>query len=205
MSAKQGQEDYRNIVRVILTLVGLAAQSALFVLFVLYFAELSPLFYIINIMISLAVMIHLVNRPIQVNYRLAWIMLIALVPILGGLFYLVYGNNANSRRRRRQRLVARRPRRAFAPGQILPIALPDSRAAKRQVHYLMETTRYPLCRASETHYLASGEDQFGVMLEAARGAKHFIFMEYFIISEGEMWDEIFAILSERAAAASTAA
>ena len=37
------------------------------------------------------------------------------------------------------------------------------------------------------------------MLEELRKAKHFIFLEYFIITEGQMWDGILEILEEKAA------
>ena len=37
------------------------------------------------------------------------------------------------------------------------------------------------------------------MLEDLKRAKHYIFMEYFIIEEGYMWDSIFDILQEKVA------
>lgn len=36
------------------------------------------------------------------------------------------------------------------------------------------------------------------MLDELRAAKHFIFVEYFIVSEGEMWEEVLKILKQKA-------
>ena len=44
-----------------------------------------------------------------------------------------------------------------------------------------------------------GQDFFR-FLEVIRGAKKYIFMEYFIVEEGEMWNETLAVLKEKAAA-----
>lgn len=41
---------------------------------------------------------------------------------------------------------------------------------------------------------------FPALLEALKGAEHYIFMEYFIIAEGQMWGDILAILEEKAKA-----
>ena len=45
-----------------------------------------------------------------------------------------------------------------------------------------------------------GEDWFAKYLEELKKAEHYIFMEYFIIAEGYMWDSILEVLKEKAAA-----
>lgn len=45
-----------------------------------------------------------------------------------------------------------------------------------------------------------GESMFARLLEDLRSAEHFIFMEYFIIEEGHLWNSILEILKEKAAA-----
>jgi len=44
-----------------------------------------------------------------------------------------------------------------------------------------------------------GENMHKRLLEDLKAAEHFIFMEYFIIEEGEFWDSILDILLEKAA------
>ena len=52
---------------------------------------------------------------------------------------------------------------------------------------------------SKTTYYPVGEDFHGALLEELRKAEHFIFMEYFIVQEGQMWNPIHDILKEKAA------
>ena len=44
----------------------------------------------------------------------------------------------------------------------------------------------------------SGEENFKDIVKELKAAKHYIFMEYFIIDEGEMWNTILDILEEKA-------
>ncbi|MEG1778081.1 MAG: cardiolipin synthase, partial [Angelakisella sp.] len=55
-----------------------------------------------------------------------------------------------------------------------------------------------LCGQTETEYLSSGEMKFERMLEELRKAEHFIFLEYFIIQEGVMWNAILEVLCQKA-------
>ena len=46
-------------------------------------------------------------------------------------------------------------------------------------------------------YFANGEDAFPVMLEELKKAKHYIFLEYFIIAEGIMWNSMLDIIKQK--------
>ena len=59
---------------------------------------------------------------------------------------------------------------------------------------------YPVCGNTEVTYFPLGEDKYKAMLEELQKAQEFIFMEYFIIDDGEMWREIVKILLEKAKA-----
>lgn len=56
---------------------------------------------------------------------------------------------------------------------------------------------YPVCGNTEVTYFPLGEDKYKAMLEELQKAQEFIFMEYFIIDDGEMWREIVKILLEK--------
>ncbi len=48
-------------------------------------------------------------------------------------------------------------------------------------------------------YFPLGEDKFRAMVSELRNATKFIFMEYFIVEYGLMWDTILNILKRKAA------
>ena len=47
------------------------------------------------------------------------------------------------------------------------------------------------------HIYPSGEAMFEEMIEDLKKAKYYIFMEFFIVEEGYMWNTILEILKER--------
>lgn len=64
----------------------------------------------------------------------------------------------------------------------------DFQAATQAV-YIEKYGGYPIYQNSNTKYYASGEEMFGDLLESLRSAKHYIFMEFFIVSQGYMWKQ----------------
>ena len=67
------------------------------------------------------------------------------------------------------------------------------------VNYIGSRGPYPAWTDTASRYYALGDDAYPDMLEDLAGAEHFIFMEYFIIAEGEMWNSISEILKRKAA------
>lgn len=67
-------------------------------------------------------------------------------------------------------------------------------------NYVDKSGGYPVCGNTEVTYFPLGEDKYKAMLEELQKAQEFIFMEYFIIDDGEMWREIVKILLEKAKA-----
>ncbi len=73
-------------------------------------------------------------------------------------------------------------------------------ARKGQFRYISKGSGYPFYENESFDYYPFGEDGYPAMLEELRKAEKFIFVEYFIIEKGEMWNGIVEILEEKAAA-----
>ena len=66
------------------------------------------------------------------------------------------------------------------------------------VQYLENVNgHFPVYRHTKTTYFPSGEAKFEEMKKQLLKAEKYIFLEYFIIGEGEMWGEILAILKQK--------
>lgn len=95
--------------------------------------------------------------------------------------------------------IADNTRKAFKTNPcILDEIRPQSEAAANQSIYIYNSSYYPLYHNMVSEYLPSGEIKFKRMVDELKKAEHFIFLEYFIIEEGEMWNTILAILKEKA-------
>ncbi len=67
-------------------------------------------------------------------------------------------------------------------------------------YYLAETGGYPVWDHTLATYYKIGEEYYASLLAELKKAEHFIFMEFFIVGEGKMWDSILEVLEEKAAA-----
>lgn len=150
---------------------------------------------------SLIVTIYIVNRKDNPAVKLAWIIPILLVPLLGGVLYILFGGKAPANALRmtlKQEYERSREYIHQENAVIMKLEENDKRMANL-AGYLYREGGFPIYEATETQYCKSGEEIFAAMKEALKKAEHFIFMEYFIINKGVMWDEILSILKEKAA------
>lgn len=150
--------------------------------------------------LSVILVMYLINRRMNPSYKLAWTFLILLFPLLGLLLYFLFGRSELTKRNR-ERLD--RINQEIAP--LLKEAQADREALEaedlhiaNQSAYLTNWAGFPVYRHTDTTYFATGEEMFPVMLEDIRKAKHFIFLEYFILNEGEMFDMLIRVLEEKA-------
>ncbi len=148
--------------------------------------------------ISLAMVVWLVRKNDNPAYKTAWIIIILVFPLCGGILYLVWGNTPFNSKRRRYRFAPAAP--DFS-GVCAPPA--DDRLAAsmpryaRGSDYIRNITKMPVWGDTATAYFPLGEHQFAAMCEAIAGAQKFVFLEYFIIAPGKMWDTLLTLLVER--------
>lgn len=70
----------------------------------------------------------------------------------------------------------------------------------RQIEYLDKFAGFPVYENTKTKYLSPGEAFHTVLLSELEKAQSYIFIEFFIIEEGVMWDSVLEILKRKAAA-----
>jgi len=70
---------------------------------------------------------------------------------------------------------------------------------KTNVHYLQEFAGFPVYGNTRQEYLASGEDYFYKVMRELKKAEKYIFLEFFIIKEGLMFNSILKILEQKSA------
>lgn len=66
-----------------------------------------------------------------------------------------------------------------------------------QFRYISDSAGFPFYRNTGFDYYGLGDTGYPVMLEEMRNAKKYIFLEYFIIEEGKMWNGMLEILEQK--------
>ena len=74
----------------------------------------------------------------------------------------------------------------------------EDKSFARLSNYIADFGKFPTYKNTTAEYFKCGEEQFEVLLEELRKANHFIFIEYFIVELGVMWNQILDILKEKA-------
>ena len=163
--------------------------------------EYSSLLNLLLTVLSLFTVLYIINKDDNPAYKLAWIIPILSFPLFGGILYLMFGDKRPTKRMRIQMDKAAAKISAFSVSDdTLPDAVKkEDPVAYGQMRYINDYAHYPVYRNTESYYYKSGEECYPVLLEELQKAKHFIFMEYFIVEEGTMWDSILQILKQKAA------
>ena len=156
---------------------------------------------VLSVFAWLAVIVIVSNRT-DPGYKIAWIIPILAFPVFGISFYLLFGGNRLSRRLKR-RMHAVRQIHQDNLSQNLDVLRREAAIsvdAALQSNYLASCACCPVYENTETTYYGCGEAAFGDMLAAIARAEKYIFLEYFIIHTGKMWDQMLALLRKKAAA-----
>ena len=188
--------------RVVAVSVGILLQIVSLIVMATY---LRDDFYWIRIamnFLSWVVVIYIISCRVNPSYKIAWIVLILAFPVAGLTIYLLFGGNKISsyEHRKMQSIEAVTMQQLHQDeGPLWELAAAGT-PAFNQARYLLSASGYPIYDDADADYFASGEACFAAMLEELRKAEHYIFIEFFIIAQGKMWDAILEILREKAAA-----
>lgn len=160
-----------------------------------YYAYVS----VISSLIAALLVIYVVKGRSNSSYKLSWAIVILGVPMIGPLLYLMFGG----------KLIARYQLKKFnkIDEKIRDIVVQDESTlehleaedscAKKISVYLNECANAPVYENCETKYFSSGEDYFEKICAELEKAEKFIFIEYFIINRGIMWDTVMEILERK--------
>lgn len=150
-------------------------------------------------LLSIGILLYLIRKDENSAYKIAWIILVMGVPLFGGVLYLLVGNKKPGKRLAvKMAAVKTEMKDAMAQNQwILKEIQAQDPAVAGNVYYIGESGPYPVWKNTRVIYFPTGEEMFASMLEDLKKAEHYIFLEYFIIQEGLMWDWILEILEQK--------
>lgn len=168
---------------------------------ILYMSQFAPIIWVTLVfLISVAIVIAIVNRSMSPESKVTWL-IVTFVPVFGPLLYLMFGERRLSKKELKQLQ------------ELNSIAFHENNG--RQLHLQLQETdksAYGIINAllhmdsnaevydhTDSQFFASGEEMWQQMLEDLKRAEKFIFLEYYIVDEGLMWDSMLEILEEKAA------
>lgn len=160
-----------------------------------HFIPLNVIFSIISIIIVLII----VKRERHITSKLPWIIVILLFPLFGGVLYLFAGATLySSPSLKKINITRERIKKYFSQeNKVLEEIKKLDESVYGQVQYISNYVGYPIYDNTHIDYWNSGEETYKNILIELEKAKKFIFIEFFIISEGKMWESILDILKRK--------
>ena len=145
-------------------------------------------------------MLYIVREDNSTSHKIPWLILSLVLPILGGPAYLVFGK-VRFAPAEKKRIINNHfayIRAAFREKDALDELQQIFPDAALQAAYLHNSAYAPVFTDTRVEYFPLGEDMFWRMVPELEKAQKSIFLEYFIINPGIMWNTIEKILLRKA-------
>ncbi len=195
------QKWFRDLIRSRFFIILLLVMQLLFLLYIMNSSsQISSRIRDMMTLLSLCASVYIIAKKDKGAFKLTWVFLILLFPLFGGLFYLIFNFQLSYKKygKRAYRLHEKAKQAYALQEDAFASAEGEIPQYMSQVKYLRDCAGFPIYENTETRYLTPGERKFAALTEELKKAEKYIFLEYFIVQEGKMWNTILEILKEKA-------
>lgn len=183
-----------------IVLVLLALQILVLLGIFLKFSQLAPHYYIISAVFYIFMITVIVNSDHDASSKITWLTIMAFLPIFGALLYIYTTVDIGHRvlKKKVTHILKNTKNKITQDKSVIDKAEEICPDVADLNYYLNKSGRFPLYENTDVTYYPIGEKMFQSMLVELDKAKDFIFMEYFIVDDGYMWDNILEVLIKKA-------
>ena len=190
-----------KIVRRVFTVLPAVLLQVLWLLIVFHWlAPWAALISAILSVLALLFVLYLITKQEESTYKILWLLVILTAPLPGALLYLIFGNKRTTRPLKKK--LDKTPPLPADDTDTEPVytALSaENRRLAQTFRWVENRTGFVPHKNRNAKYYPLGDEMFPDILTELKKAKRFIFVEYFIIENGVMWDTMTEILEEKAA------
>ena len=185
--------------RLFIVLALVTIQLVVFAAMITYLQEYASYIYAFFLLLGIVTVVYIINDKSNPDFKITWMLLIMATPILGAAFYAFVKTQPGTafiEKRFTELHKATKPY-MLQDKDVLEDVRRSKPANANLVSYLNNQIAYPIHRNTVVKYFSSGEEKFEELKKQLKSAEHYIFMEYFIVEKGVMWNEILDILKEK--------
>lgn len=188
-----------TIKKILIVSVGVILQFGFLIGIQLFFTEKISLISFFYEVASILIVLAIIKDSTRLSNDIPWIILILLFPIFGIILFITLGRSYSKNKLLKSIVKYEKENSQY---------LLQEEKVKKEINdkkldnlkYILNNSGYPIYKGNEINYYNFGEKFYPELLKELCQAKNFIFMEYFIINKGIMWNEILEILKQKALA-----
>lgn len=166
---------------------------------IILLTRLTPFIEFAFSFLALAIILRMTVRLRAPDHTLAWAIVMMLVPILGVVLYFSWGSVSFSRNEKGYLESSMRNGQAVLSAErddFEELKKEDQQLARQAA--VLNRAGFPVYKGGAAEYFPLGENYFKRLLEDIKAAENHIFICYFIIDNGELWDSIYEVLIDKA-------
>ena len=156
---------------------------------------------IIEVVAAIIVFFKVLNKQEDPEFKIAWLVGIFIVPLFVLTLYFIFGNHGLTTKEKRVIDVSRA---TYQPYFKMEVKKEDESFVKGMersqgaFRYLINTAGLGVHAHNRVTYYKTGEEFFPAFIDAIKEAKEFIFIEFFIVTDGQEWDAVKEVLIQKA-------
>ena len=150
-------------------------------------------------LVSAILAIRILNEKQNASFKMAWLIPVLIFPVFGALFYVFVQLQLETKiMAKRLSDINARTRSYLEQDEGVVKRLEKKNVANANLcRFLYERGGFPTYEKTHFCYFPLGDDFFAELLPELKKAQRFIFLEYFIIAEGIMWNSVLDILKDK--------
>lgn len=149
--------------------------------------------------LAIGLIIYLINNRSNPAFKMVWMVMIMLFPVFGTLMYFFVETQISVRwiNARLQNMHQMTERYWGQNQEVYHRLQEEDEKTAALAHYVCRYGGFPAYQNTSVKYFSCGEDKIEELLVQLEKAEKFIFMEYFIVAKGYVWDRVLEVLKRK--------
>ncbi len=182
------------VIRGCIVAVGVLIQILLSIFIYLFLIDKIFIIHLLFLFFQTIFIVYFIKYSKNYSQTLPLIILLLFFPLLGTVICLIIIQNKNKSKLLKNIIESEKESKKYYIHKEIE---KEEIKKKKHLSYLTNYAGFPLSKRNNVTYYPLGELAFESMLLELEKAKEFIFLEYFIICPGTMWNKIIEILKRK--------
>ena len=192
------QNSLSGFLRACIVAVLVAFQFAILIVLPFLLRQYASLFYLVMELFGVFTILALTNDSRSMSYKYGWLCITILLPVSGNIMFALWGKvgKKNKLNRRIKSTIQSVDRHLEWHPEVADEFRKKHPVLSRMSRY-MEANGAPISKNNEARYYDMGENAFEDLFADLERAKKYVFIEFFIVAEGAIWDKMHDILKRK--------